>query len=274
MKNDETKKSIVDAQKQLDKARRCLTAVQKALGKGAVETLTAVESAVAVMRTIKIGPHLHALEQIQGELKQQLEDLLQERREKLIHSARNAGWSVNRLRDEDRIGCFKLEYRRLQVVVNVGSETLCKFQEADGEQVFNKLKGLLEGLQSFPFTRESFFQSVKDGLRFAEVRGVRGDNDGHVFVRELYPMIVLGRVLRDPTFTKRPNFSKVEEYSLVQFIFDFARFGEEGWSMPNDQRLSAPTPNSEQVARGNTITLPQLGHDGRSVQVGRLGIRK
>ena len=65
------------------------------------------------------------------------------------------------------------------------------------------------------------FQSIKDTIGFARVRGQY--HDGKVPIRELYPLVVLVRQSYDSGFLMHPDSKSFSDYSMAQFVYDFAR---------------------------------------------------
>ena len=70
---------------------------------------------------------------------------------------------------------------------------------------------------------------MKDAIGLAVT--LRRDKNGRVPVRDLYPLVALVRQGKDERFLKRPHSKSFTDYSMAQFVYDFARFGRGGWKM-------------------------------------------
>ena len=97
--------------------------------------------------------------------------------------------------------------------------------------------------------------------------------DGKVPIRRLYPLVVLVRQSQNERFVKRPEQKSSRNYPIAQFVYDLARFGQEGWIM-QDERLSTQTPNMASIQKGTTVMLPSLDGRGNSQQVGMVWIHR
>lgn len=272
MINEELKKSVRAKIKTLDKARKAAGALTKAKNPGLTEALLLVEKTIDALRAVRLDDLLQCLDQQRTELNRLADQALARRREELLHAAEAAGWQTRRMQDYDHVDCFRVNYKRARVTLQLGSEAWDAFGEADGQKVFVRIQEARSELDGFPFDRDAFFTMVKDAICLAKLQGL--DRDGKVPIRKLYPLLVLVRQSHDEAFMKRPSIRSFREYSICQFIYDLARFGKKGWSVKAGERLASQTPNMGTIAKGEAVTLPVLGETGHGTQVAALWIEK
>ncbi len=198
---------------------------------------------------------------------------LEQRRENLLKAAKASNIPNKRFSDYDRIGPTKISYKGKKVRVEIGSEVLAEFEEADGQKVFERSEKALRALDNEPFEREIFFKAMKDAVRLAKDHG-RADRQEWVPIRAVYTYFILLRHLYIDEFSKRPEANKFRKYSRAQFVYDLARFGSKGWSM-GDETLRSRTPNMATVAAGKTMIIPDLKSiEGFGEQISVLKIEK
>jgi hypothetical protein len=270
--NEELKKSVGATIKILDKARRAAGALTKAKEPGLTEALPLVEKTIDALRAVRLDDLLRDLDQQRAELNRLADQTLARRREGLLRAAKEAGWRTRRMQDYDNVDCFRVNYKRTRVTLQLGSETLDAFDELDGQKVFVRMQESRLKLDSFPFSREAFFKAIRDAIGSAKMQGL--DRDGKVAVRKLYALFVLVRQSHDEAFMKRPSTRSLNDYSICQFIYDLARFGKSGWKVNHGERLASQTPNMGTITKGEAITLPVLGGEGRGTQLATLWIEK
>ena len=267
---------LKDAPKSLDKACKALKDVVSVKpGETTMkDELALYNKAIAALQAIGLEDALRILEEERAELVRRREDAFKYRREKLLRSAEEAGWTVKRLKNYDYIGCFRVNYKKERVTVQLGSEPLETFDEVDGARLFAYLQSERENLDGFPFERLNFFQSMKEALTLARAQGQ--DQDGKVSIRKLYPRMVLVRQSQNEHFLKSPGSKSFTDYPMAQFIYDLARFGQGGWKVDGGWRLSSQTPNMASVDKRTTVKLPTLHGDGSrgGEQFGMIWIQK
>ena len=267
--------SLKDTPKALDKACKALKAVVSMKQTTSLKDAISLHNkAIAAFQVVELEDVIHILEQERADLVRHRDDASKNRREKLLQSAEEAGWTIKRLKNYDYVGCFRVNYKRERVTVQLGSERLLTFDEVDGERLFARLQSERENLDRFPFERLNFFQSMKEALVLA--RAQEQDRDGKVPIRKLYPLMVLVRQSQNEHFLKSPDSKSFIEYSVAQFIYDLARFGQDGWKADGGWRLSTQTPNMASVDKRATVKLPTLHGDGSrgGEQVGMIWIQK
>lgn len=268
--------SLKDAPKALDKACKALKSVVsvKQPETSLKDAIALYNKAIAAFQAIGLEDVLHILEQEHADLVRRRDDAFENRREKLLRSAKEAGWTTKRLKNYDYVGCFRVNYKQERGTVQLGSEILATFDEVDGARLFAHLQRERENLDRFPFDRSSFFRLVKEAISLAKAQEL--DRDGKVPIRKLYPLVVLVRQSRDDHFLKAPGSKSFTEYPVAQFIYDLARFGQDGWKVDGGWRLSTQTPNMASVDRRATVKLPTLHGDGSrgGEQVGMIWIQK
>lgn len=214
-----------------------------------------LQKARSVAMAITLSDLIAQLEQQEFETKQKITASLDERREKLLFTARDAGTPHKRFGEYDRVGVFKVMYKGRKVRVEIGSEMVCQLDETDGGKIYHVLKHEMEQLESSPFEREEFFKTIKEAYHLARVRDeVR---DSWAPVRTVYIYTALLRNLQFDDFLKKPATKKFRDYSTAQFVYDLARFGRRGWSVGGEV-LQSQTPNMATTAAGKTIALPDL----------------
>ena len=260
--------------KVLGKVTRSLTALAKA-STDQGQAFSARERAVAALRDLdtKLEGWVRDLDNEQAAYARQREAALDRRREDLARSAKEVGWTVLRRRDYDVVDCFRVSYKKDRVTVLLGSEKLDAFDEVDGKRLFSRLRAAREALDRFPFDRLGFLQALKDAIGLAQT--LERDRDGRVPIRKLYPLAALARQSRNERFLKKPDSKTYADYPITQFVYDFARFGREGWKTERGERVSNQPPNMATVARGASVTLPVLdGRDTDGVQLGSIWIER
>ena len=215
------------------------------------------------------------LDRQRGELGRRVDEQLGRRREDLLSAAAEAGRRALRRHDYDHVDCFRVRCKGARVTLELGSEKWGTFDETDGRRVFDRVMDARSELDGFPFSRDSFFDAIKDAVRTARAKELAPD--GKVPIRELYPLVVVERQLRDRAFKKQPSARHFSDYSLCQFIYDLARFGQSGWLGGRGERLCSRTPNMGTIAGRGAVTLPILegtGSTEQSPQVAVLWIEK
>ena len=275
MTDQDPRTSLTDAPKALDKAYKTLKAVVSVKPKDTSmkDALALYNKAIAALQAIGLEDALRILEQEHAELVRRRDDAFKSRREELLRSAEEAGWTVKRLKNYDFVGCFRVNYKKERVTVQLGSEPLETFDEVDGTRLFAHLQSKRENLDGFPFERLHFFYSIKEAVALA--RAQHQDQDGKVPIRKLYPRMVLVRQSQNEHFLKHPSSKSFTDYPMAQFLYDLARFGQDGWKVEGGWRLSNRTPNMASVAKCATVKLPTLHGDGsRGEQLGMIWVEK
>lgn len=244
--------------KELGKVTRALTALAKASKTDSGPVFSARKRTVAALRDLdtKLEGWLRCLDGEQAAHVQRHEAALARRREELAQSAKEFGWSFLRRQDYDVVDCFLVSCKKDRVTVKLGSEKLDAFDEVDGKRLFARLRETREALDGFPFDRNEFFQVLKDAIGMAAV--LEKDRDGGVPIRTLHPFVVLVRQTRNERFLKKPDSKTYADYPMTQFVYDFARFGRDGWKERSERIVNQP-PNMITIAKGATVTLPVLG---------------
>ena len=261
--------------KVLGRVTRSLTALAKATKGDPGQAFSARSKAVGALRDLdtRLDGWIRDLDAEQAAHARQREAALDRRRDDLARSAMEADWTVRRRREYDVVDCFRVDYTKNRVTVQLGSEKLDAFDEADGRRLFARLCTAREELDRVPFDRLEFLQTLKDAVGLAET--MKQDRNGKVPIRKLYPMVVLARQLRNERFLRKPDSKTYADYSMTQFVYDFARFGREGWRTERGERVSNQPPNMATVAKRASITLPVLGgRDTDGVQLGSIWIER
>lgn len=265
------RQSLPDVLRTLERVRKTLAPLAKAGDMSPADRNSALNKAIDALREIESGRVLSVLEHKRSELVRSREEAVKHRRENLARSAKEAGWPIKRLQAHDFVGCFEVSYKSERVTLRLGSELLANFNEPDGARLFSRLQEEKSKIDGFPFARTDFIESMKDAIHLA--RRQEKDRDGKVPIRKLYPLFVLIRQSRDDQFIKRPGTASFTEYPMPQFVYDLARFGQDGWKTDQGERLRTHTPNMASIAEGATVTLPSLDGDGSGgPQVGTIWI--
>lgn len=265
------RKTVLNLTRALRKATVRLDKLKRAASME--ETLPLLDRTLAALRAIGLEAAIRDLDGERAALVQRRDETLKSRREALVRAAGEDGWRIRRLKNYDFVGCFQVNYRLQRVTLRVGSETLIAFDEVDGASLFSRLRRELETLDTFPFSRHRFLESIKGALSLARAQGI--DRNGKVPIRRLYPLIVLVRQSQDQRFLKRPAVNFFVDYSTAQFVYDLARFGQNGWRTEQGERLRNQPPNMGSIARGATMTLPSLRGDGsRRTQIGSVWVER
>jgi hypothetical protein len=237
---------LVAALRKVQKSKKPLTDEQFA---------TVLRNAADAAKCLALSDLIVWLENMAGEVESRMKAALDQRRESLLLAARNANVRHKRFGDYDRVALFKVSYRGTKVRLELGSETLREFEEADGARILEAIQRDSALLEKESFSREEFLRTIKDAIRLARERGL--ERDGWVPVRTLYAYVVLLRNLGSEDFVRRPGARSFRDYSTAQFVYDLARFGRGGWLL-GDEILRGMTPNMATVAAGKTMTLPDL----------------
>ena len=261
--------------KVLGRVTRTLTALAKAAKADPGQAFSARNKAIVALRDLdtRLDGWLRDLDAEQAAHARQRETALDRRRDDLARSAMDVDWTVRRRREYDVVDCFRVDYTKNRVTVQLGSEKLDAFDEADGRRLFARLRTAREELDQVPFDRLEFLQTLKDAIGLAET--MKQDRNGKVPIRKLYPMVVLARQLRNERFLRKPDSKTYADYPMTQFVYDFARFGREGWKTERGERISNQPPNMATVAKRASVTLPVLdGRDTDGVQLGSIWIER
>lgn len=271
-----THEASPDAMKKvLGKVTRSLTALAKATKVDPGQAFSARNKAVAALRDLdtRLDGWIRDLDTEQAAHARQREAALERRREDLRRSAEAVGWKVLRRGDYDIVDCFRVDYKKDRVTVRLGSERLDAFDEVDGKGLLSRLRAAREALDRVPFDRLQFLQDLKGAIGVAGVLG--RDRNGKVPIRKLYPFVALIRQTGNARFLKRPDSKTYADYPMTQFVYDFARFGRQGWKTERGERISNQPPNMADVAKGASVTLPVLGgQDTDGVQLGSIQIER
>ena len=273
----ELKAKIAARIKNDNKLRRAVRAWANANDVGTAAELPLLTKSVDALRAVRsLDADLFAeLDTQRAELARSMEQQLERRREDLLGAAEEAGCRAIRRQDYDHVDCFRVTYRRLRVTLELGSEKWGTLDEADGRRVFDRLIEARAELDGLPFSRDEFFDIVKEAVRTARAKELA--RDGTVAIRQLHPLVVVERQLRDQGFMKQPSARRFSDYSMCQFIYDLARFGREGWLTGRGERLSSQTPNMGTIAARGAVTLPMLDGPGmgmQSPQIAKLWIER
>ena len=265
------RKAVINLTKAFRKATTQLEKLKRTTNMD--ETLLVLDRAIAALRAIGLEDAIQGFDSKRAALVQKRDQALKSRREDLVRSAKDAGWRVRRLKRYDFVGCFQVNYRHQKVILRIGSETLKTLDEVDGVSLFSLLQAELQALDTSPFSRSSFLGSIKGAITLARTQGV--DRNGKVPIRKLFPLVVLVRQSQDQRFLQRPAVKSFVDYSSVQFVYDFARFGRNGWRTDQGERLCNQPPNMGSIAKGTTVTLPSLIGDGSGrIQIGAVWVKK
>lgn len=254
------RQSLPDVLKTLDRARKNLGLLVKAEDMSRAGRISALDKAIVACQEVETARVLSVLCRERSDLVRSRDEALKHRRENLVRAAKEAGWPIKRLKEYDFTGGFQVSYKAERVTLRLGSEPFTTFDEPDGASLFSRLQEERSKLEEFPFARQDFIESIKDATHLARRQGK--DRDGKVPIRTLYPLFVLARQSRDERFIKRPVTKSFTEYSMVQFVYDLARFGRDGWKTDRGERLCNQPPNMASIAKGATVTLPSLDGDG------------
>ena len=266
-----------DAMKKvLGKVTRALTPLTKTTKLDPGQAFSARGKAVVALRDLdtRLDGWIRDLKGEQDVHVREREVALERRRQDLRRSAEALGWRVLRRQDYDIVDCFRVDYKKARVTVRLGSERLDAFDEVDGRQLHSRLRAARETLDNVPFDRLGFFQVLKDAIGVAGALR-RGDRNGRVPIRKLYPLVALVRQAGNERFLKRPDSKTYADYPMTQFVYDFARFGREGWRTEHGERVSNQPPNMATEAKGASVTLPVLdGRDAEGVKLGSICIER
>ncbi|MGB9616796.1 MAG: hypothetical protein ACPL7J_05690 [Desulfomonilaceae bacterium] len=219
------------------------------------EKVEQLKKALQEVRNVSIEELSSYLEQTLQQTQEVINRSLEERRETLLLSAREENLQCKRFGDYDRVDIFKVSYKGKKVRLEVGSESVCDFEESDGAKVLARIQEERRKLEESPFSRERFFQILQYAWLVAQRE--KKDTDGWAPVRLLHAYVAMLRNLDSDKFLKDPSPKKAQPYSTAQFVFDLARFGRHGWTC-GEYVLRSQTPNMNTVAAKKALTLPDL----------------
>lgn len=195
------------------------------------------------------------LDELLSETQARISSSLEERREVLLKCSRKENLQCKRFVDYDRVDIFKVSYKGKKIGLEVGSEPVCEFEESDGSKILSRLQDERRKLDESPFTRQRFFQILKYACSIAQQE--KRDTDGWVPIRLIHAYVALLRNLDSDSFIVDPLPKRLEQYPTAQFVFDLARFGQNGWAC-GDYILRTQTPNMSTVAAKKAFILPDL----------------
>ena len=255
----------------LDKARKAIAG-----NRGDNESLKKALSDVdkAIHAVTNLSDSRSDLDRVRQDLEERRDSAFRNRRQRLKEHANAANWHVTNMDSHDYVGCFKVSYNQERVIVEVGSETLCKFDEIDGTKLFAFLKDARAALDAVHFDPKVFFSVMKQAVSWAKAQGLRAHGRPEVVpIRKLYPVIVLVRQSKDDGFFQLPTQRKFSDYSTAQFVYDLARFNRQVWQ-PEMESLKFHSPNMIAIDRGDYFALPRLRGDGHIIQISAVEIAR
>lgn len=222
---------------------------------GVYDKIDILNKALTESQSLSFSELSGQLEQLLNATQNHIDQLIEQRREMILAESKKAGISAKRFQDYDRIDIFKVSYKGKKVRLEIGSELVEEFDEADGTKVLQKIQEERIKLDSAPFKRERFFQLIQYSCFLAQREA--GTGDQWVPIRTVYAYLTLLRNLDSDSFIKNPSLGKYTPYSTAQFVFDLARFGRSNWICEN-YALKTQTPNMSTVAAKKAVTLPDL----------------
>lgn len=247
--------SLIQHAKAVEALTRALRPLSKGKELSDVKLLDTLRKVLKAAHSVPFAELISELERQSTEIDQRIAHTLEQRRELLLRSARDAKVPHMRFTNYDQIGAFKVTYKGKKVQLYVGSEALKELEETDGSKLFDVIQKEAEALDCQALSREELFLTLKDALRLVPAQGRQPD--GWVPVRNLYPYVVLARQARSKRFLEKPEPSRFQGYSTAQFVYDLARFGREGWSFGNEI-LRTMTPNMATIREGKAMMLPSF----------------
>jgi hypothetical protein len=248
-----TLQQIIIGLKKLDNSKKPLPPGQR---------FTVLQKLIIAINSLELNDLVALFEKERIELKAQINEAMEKRRENLLSAARAIGVFHKRFGEYDRVGLFKVSYKGKKVKLEIGSELVREFEEVEGDIIFQAIQHQAAIMEQEPFAREIFFRTISDAIRLAKER--KQYRDGWVPIKIVYLYLGLLRNLEFEEFNKNPSSKSYHNYPKSQFVYDMARFGKIGWSMESENLRSMP-PNMATVAAGKSMTLPDL------VNLGSLG---
>ncbi len=192
-------------------------------------------------------------------------------RESLLLSAKAGAVPHKRYETFDRVGIFKIEYKKQTAVLRLGSETHVEVPLSDGSSLFKVVQEEQQRLESAPFDRSDFFKTLRTAFQLAST--LNATRNGKIGIKALLPYVVIARSLANDDFKRNPTQKTLREYSMARFAYEFARFGSDGWECQGLQVVSQ-TPNMATVEQGKSVTLPSLSIDKEGSTIGVVCIVK
>lgn len=241
----------------LDKLAKKAKAAGKAVEKRAATAEKTLEAAVQAAKDAGFEGAALVFAKEAEELRNAKKTQLAQRREILLARAKDAGVAVKQYEKTDRVDVFELSYPGISVEVTLGGAKVDTIKESDGERVWLAFSKLRENLKQHVFDRKAFFATVK--AAWQSVRRLTADGGEYQLVKDVHRELVLERARRSAKFAKIPEPKNIEPYSLAQFIYDLARFGDgqEGW-VCGAERLKSQTPAMRESK--DSVHVPVLSH--------------
>lgn len=255
--------TIQDFAKTIDRLSKTLAKWVKHQGGKAEDVLVIAEKAVEDCKAIDFDAAQSAIERAHETLVKELSDSLGKRREELEKTAQTTGVPFKRSANSDQFDLLRLEYKREKVIVFIGSEKYKELAVADGAKLCENLRAELQKLRRPNYSRESFLRTLR--LAIALAREAGKSKEGKSKVRDLFPFFVVALQMSSSDFVKKPSKNAFREYSMAEFAFELARFGEDGWQCGNQAiRSQGPNMGSQKEA----LMLPRKpGTTGAADQV-------
>ncbi|MCY3841955.1 MAG: DUF2791 family P-loop domain-containing protein [Acidobacteria bacterium] len=249
---------------------RTLTALAKAAKADPGQAFSARNKAIVALRDLdtRLDGWLRDLDAEQAAHARQRETALDRRRDDLARSAMDVDWTVRRRREYDVVDCFRVDYTKNRVTVQLGSEKLDAFDEADGRRLFARLRTAREELDQVPFDRLEFLQTLKDAIGLAET--MKQDRNGKVPIRKLYPMVVLARQLRNERFLRKPDSKTYADYPMTPVRLRFRPVrtrGLEDGTRGTDLQPAAQYGNRRQARERNAARARRARHRRRAARL-------
>ncbi len=250
-------KAMTDLGEQNKQLKVLVTMVAKAGRRSTAckpDTLKLFREALRMAESFNWEQFVDGLRRLVNHLHEERQRGLQERREKLLQSARDEGEPFRGDTRTVRVGIFDVTFEGESVVVGLGGVEIERTKEVDGKRLFQRLRTLRKSLEEIPFNREDFFRQLKTS--YATCRGRKPANE-FVAICDLHCELVLERARNTPAFRKRPGPKNVPAYPLHQFVFDLARFIQKGVAV-REERLVTRTPSMRESRR--PVSIPNLDH--------------
>lgn len=256
-------KTIQEFAKEIDRFSKTLARLVKRPSANVEDVLVIAEKAVQDCKSVDFGALQSALGLEHASLTRNWNDSLAKRREDLEKAARAAGIPFKRIGSVDQFDLLKLEYKREKVLIYIGSEKFKELAVAEGAKLSDDLRAELQKLRRQDFSRESFIHTLKLALAWAREAGKA--REGRAKVRDLFPFFVVALQISSSDFVRRPSKNSFRDYSMADFAFELARFGEDGWECGN-QRIGSQGPNM--ASHKEALMLPRKpGSSGAVDQV-------
>ena len=226
---------------QLAELVRKLTKGEKLTG---TQRQALVERCLHASRTFDLAKLKSALELESAKLEDAVSEHLRSKREVVLQEAERAGFQVRRLTEYDRIGPVRVRHKGPATTILFGKLPIENFEESTGALTAERILATLKNILNAPFDPTAFYKGFTAAYKHARLEST--SREGWVRFDEIHREYTLELIRRGMMKNRQSGVGKVENYDMVNFLVEFARF------------LQAPKYPSGEYIRSRTPPMAQM----------------